>query len=244
MKNRKSSKFKIHVAFVSVIILLLSGCQIIQSLSAIKSKKVKPHYYTYEAKSIIFVPLVHIGQKEFYASLKDSIIAWKNNNYTIFYKQVGSGQAYLGLDSISYDRLRRRFRRIDGGTTGTPEDYVEEAQKVFKEVIAQPIYSDLGIDSTDVHADINLLQLVEQYEITFGKITLDSCDYSTHLDSAYSCYKAVKMRKLDPIIVDYRNEVVIEKVIVSESEKIVILFGAAHRKGMGKLLMEIETTDD
>ena len=150
----------------------------------------------------------------------------------------------MGIDSISYDRLRRNFRRIDGGNSGTPEDYAEDLQKVFKKGIPQPKYPDLGIDSTDVHADINLLQLVDEYENTYGKIELDSCDYATHLDSAYSCSKGVKMSKLDPIIVDYRNEVVIEKVIGSESDKIVILFGAAHRKGMKKLLMDIEMTND
>ena len=164
MKNRKSSNFKIHIAFVSLIILLLSGCQVMKGVSAVKSKKVKPHYYTYEAKSIIFTPLVHFGQKEFYANLKDSLIDWKINGYTIFYEQVGSGQSYLGLDSIEYDRLLRNFRRMDGGNTGTPEDYAEDVQKVFKKAIPQPKYSDLGIDSTDVHADINLLQLVNQIE--------------------------------------------------------------------------------
>jgi hypothetical protein len=129
----------------------------------------------------------------------------EKNGYTIFYEHVGNLRSYLELDSISYDRLRRRFRRID---------------------------------SSDVHVDINLLQMVNQIENLYGKIEFDCCEYNTHFDSAYSFSKAVKIRKLDPIIVDYRNEVVIEKVIASESEKIVILFGAAHRKGMKRLLKE------
>ncbi len=236
MFNCSTSNFRLQI-LLPCCILLLSGCSLTKAVGYMLSKKVKSRYYTYEDKSIVFTPLVHFGQKEFYARLKDSIVDWKNDGYTIFYEQVGGGQDYLGLDSISYDRLLRKLRRIDGGVSGTREDYAV-LQEVFKNGIPQPEYEDLGIDSTDVNADINLLQLVNQYEITLGKIGLDSCDYNTHLDSIYSCYKGVKMSKLDPIIVDYRNEKVIEKVAESESAKIVILFGANHRKGMKNLLKE------
>jgi hypothetical protein len=144
----------------------------------------------------------------------------------------------LGLDSLSYDSLRRKFRRIDGGNVGTAEDYEEELQEVFKKGVAQPKYEDLGIDSSDVHADVTFFDLVDQLENLYGKIILDSCDYTTHLDSTYTCSKGLKTKKLDPVYVDYRNKFVVEKVISSESDKIVILFGAAHRKGMKKLLQE------
>ncbi len=205
------------------------------------AKKVKPQNVTFEDKSVIFTPLVHFGQKEFYDHLRDSIVHWKIDGYTVFYEQIGSGQSYLGLDSISYDRLRRKFRRIDGGNAGTAEDYEEDLQKVFKNGIAQPEYTDLGIDSTDIHADVTLLDLVNKAEEYYGKVNLDSCDYTTHLDSTYSCFKGLKTKKLDPVYVDYRNTVVVEKIINSELDKIVVLFGAAHIKGMKKLLKEKQT---
>jgi len=37
-----------------------------KSVGSMLTKKVKLHYYTYKDKSIIFTPLVHFGQKEFY----------------------------------------------------------------------------------------------------------------------------------------------------------------------------------
>ena len=46
------------------------------------------------------------------------------------------------------------------------------------------------------------------------------------------------MKKLDPIYIDYRNSVVIGKVTNTELKKIVVLFGAAHIKGMKELLEE------
>jgi hypothetical protein len=240
----KKISFRKHVISALLIMLLLSGCQIVQGLSATMSKKVKPHYYSYEDKSIIFTPLVHFGRKEFYANLKDSIVSWKKNDYTIFYEQIGSGQTFLGLDSVSFDRLRRKFRHIDGGNVGSAEDYEKELQEVFKKGIAQPKYEDLGIDSTDVHADITFTDLVAQLEGLYGEIILDSCDYATHLDSTYTCSKGMKTKKLDPIYVDYRNQFVIDQVTNSEHDKIVILFGAAHRKGMKKLLKEQQSANN
>jgi pheromone shutdown protein TraB len=48
----------------------------------------------------------------------------------------------------------------------------------------------------------------------------------------------LKTKEPDPVYVDYRNTVVIDKVKNSEHDKIIILFGAAHRKGMKDLLKE------
>jgi len=39
-----------------------------------------------------------------------------------------------------------------------------------------------------------------------------------------------------PIIVDYRNEQLVEKVMESERENIVVLYGLIHIKGMKELL--------
>ena len=116
MQKSKLSNFKLHTALIFSIVLLLSGCQITRGLRAVMSKKVKPQYYIFKDKSIIFTPFVHFGQKEFYGSLKDSIINWKKNGFTVFYEQVGSGQIFLSLDSVSYDNL---YRRINGGNAST-----------------------------------------------------------------------------------------------------------------------------
>ncbi len=241
MKTSESPGFRTLITLIPFLILLSPGCQLTRGHHAVLSKKVNPHYFTYEDKSIIFIPFIHFGQKEFYDNLRDSIIDWKKDGYTIFYEQVTSGQVHLGLDSTSYDRLIRKFRRINRDGVGTAEDYEAEAQQVFKKGIAQPDYIDLGIDSTDIHADITFLELVNKIEELYGEIKLDSCDYATPLDSTYTCSKGLKMKKLDPIYVDYRNAVVVEKIVNSELNKIVVIFGIAHKKGIKKLLKEKES---
>ncbi|NOY49593.1 MAG: hypothetical protein GXO88_03365 [Chlorobi bacterium] len=81
-------------------------------------------------------------------------------------------------------------------------------------------------------------QLTNKIEEVYGNIELDSCDYATPLDSTYTCTNGWKTKKLDPIYVDYRNAELVDKIVGSRHEKIVVLFGAAHVKGVSKLLKE------
>jgi len=118
----------------------------------------------------------------------------------------------------------------------------EELSEVFKNGIVQPENEDIGIDSTDINADITLLDLVHRFEEYYGEVKLDSCDYAIHLDSTYTCGKKLK-GNLMPIIVDYRNKQLVEKVIVTELNCIVVLFGLVHIKGMKKLLKEKQISD-
>jgi len=237
-KNRFSNSH-LQIIFTFSIITLLSGCGLVKGVRAIKNKKVKPQYYTFEDKSIIFTPLTHFGQKEFYDHLKDSIVHWKNNGYTIFYEGVKREPSSMNLDSISVDNLMRKWRKIVGGEQLTREGYAELSE-VFKKGIVQPENEELGMDSTDINADITLLDLVSKFEEYYGEVKIDSCDYATHLDSTYTCSKKLK-GNLMPIILDYRNTHLVEKVIDTELYHIVVLYGKVHIKGMKKLLTENKT---
>ena len=93
------------------------------------------------------------------------------------------------------------------------------------------------MDSADLNVDVSLVKLINKFEEFYGGNKLDSCDYTTHLDSNYNFSKGLKMKKPDPVYVDYRNTVVVDKIIKSDFNKIV-LYGAAHIKGMKKLLKE------
>ncbi len=234
-----TSNFRIQVILAVIISILFSSCGLVKSLRAMKNKKVKPQHYTFEDKSIIFTPLTHFGQKEFYANLTDSLVQWKIKGYTVFYEGIKHKASDMGVDSITADNTMRKWRKIVGGEGATREDYAELSE-VFKKGIAQPENKDLGIDDTDINADITLLDLVSKYEGLYGEIKMDSCDYATHLDSTYTCGKALK-GKLRPIIVDYRNTQLVDKLINSGQNNIVVLYGAIHIKGMKKLLKEKQT---
>lgn len=234
MKRSKLSSSAFQIAFIFGVIILLSGCGLTKGLLAIKNKDLKPQYYTFNEKSIIFAPLAHFSQVEYYDNLKDSIVSWKKNDYTIFYEGIIHKASEMKTDSITADISLRKWRKITRGIGATREDYAELSD-VFKNAIVQPEYDELGIDSTDINADITLLDLVSKYEEYYGNIYLDTCDLTTALDSTYECKTKLK-GKLTPIILDYRNVKLAEKLVASEQKNIVVLYGAKHIKGIKKLL--------
>lgn len=183
----------------------LLGCQITTSLDAMYEKDVEPQKYAYGDKSIIFVPLVHYGEKIFFNSLRDSIVEWKENGYTIFYEQISN----KNLDRTERNLCFLKWRKINGRVSSTRDDY-ELLNEVFKSKITQPKYSQLGIDSTDINADIGFGELIDKYEDIYGEVIIDSCDYSTPLDSIYHCGEGLK-QDLKPITLDYRNEQLAER---------------------------------
>lgn len=236
MKRSKLARSAFQVAFILVVIILLSACGFIKGLRAIKNKDVKPQYNTFNEKSIIFAPLAHFSQVEYYDNLKDSIVNWKKNDYTIFYEGIIHTASEMKTDSITADISSRKWRKITRGIGATREDYAELSD-IFKNAMVQPEHDELGIDSTDINGDITLLDLISKYEDYYGTIYLDSCDLTTALDSTYACKTKLK-GNLTPVILDYRNAKLAERIVASEQKKIVVLYGARHIKGIKKLLNE------
>ena len=232
--QRRSGIVKIKIAALGFIIIsiLINSCGIIKGLKVIKCKEIKPVYYNTNTKIIILVPLTHFGQPEYYADLTDSIRHWKRLGYRIYYEAFISDAS----DSLSFNTYERKWRRITGGIRVTAEE-VEELKKVFKKGMVQPKYDDLGITKEDLVADVSLGEFLEKYEELYGVIELSPCDLSTPFDSTYSCYKPKNvMAKLEYLLVDFRNERVVDNIKLNNDPKIVVIYGKDHIKGILKLL--------
>ncbi len=226
----------------NVIILIISlgllfGCNIVKGLRLMNNEKVKTKYYSFKEKEIIFVPIVHFGQKVFYNSLKDSVIRWKANGYTIFYEEI-HGEIEKETDSIRKKELVLKYRKLFDGITPSREFYEKELIQVFKNGMIQPYYDFFTIDSTDINADVSDIMMIEETERRFGRIVLTDCDYNTPIDSTYQCESMWKKESNLVILLDYRNEYVVDQIMQSEKKKIVVLYGENHIKGMMKLLDE------
>lgn len=222
----------ISIIIICFTITLISGCSRIKAIAKLYNKNVESQEYFYGDKSIIFVPLIHFGQRTFYNSLTDSIKKWKSDGYTIFYEQIIS----KGIDSTKLNLCKLKWRKINGSYSNTREDYAK-LEEVFKNKIVQPEYSQLGIDSTDVNADVRFDELIDKYEMIYGEVSIDSCDYSTPLDSNYHCNEGLK-HDLNPIVVEYRNEELSERIIKTDLTKIVVVYGMLHIKGVKKILKQ------
>jgi len=225
--------------YFSIIICLLFGtlfhaCTFIKAVRTINQDKVKPKYVSFQDKQLIIVPISHIGEKVFYRSLTDSIKQWKQNDYFIYYEKVKVSPEEMEVDSTIRDTLVRKWRRIQGGMTASRESH-EESLKIFKKKVVQPTWPELGVDSTDVNADVTLREIIYEYEKLYEPIRLNECDWETEIEDDYYCSRRYP-HNIKPIILDYRNQHVVTSVQQSPHQKIVVIYGALHVKGIKKLL--------
>lgn len=221
-------------AMICMSIFILGSCQTVKDVKLIYNKKVSPSYVEMRGKRIILTPIAHLGQKEFFSALTDSVKNWKGQGYTVFYEEITIGPHEIEkIPMAEYETILRKFRKILGGSP-TREHYGEVGE-TFEGAITQPSYAELGLDSLDINADVTFKEFVDEYERLYGPQALSECDLNTHLDSAFTCQPPLK-NDIDPVKVDFRNKELVKKLVAAEQKKIVVLFGAYHIKEVEKML--------
>ena len=220
------------IAFALLSALIIS-CNVTRSLSMLYRNNPKIKTLQTERKTIKFIPIVHFGQKKFYENLKDIVLESKKEGYVVYYEQISNRFDKLGLTKEDYNILAKKYIKLKNGALNTRENY-KELNTVFKNKQVQPTYDLLGITSTDVNADITMVQYVGEYERIYGKIVLDSCDLNTPIGSTYTCKGLTNSTK--PITIDFRNENLVKMISNAPNEKILVLYGAAHIGPVKKML--------
>lgn len=180
-------------------------------------------------KTVKFIPIAHAGKKKFYENLTSMVNEHKKMGYVVFYEQLKRSKSVNEVDT-----LRLKYRKIIG---------IEPSRKtyslltlIYPDIVVQPEYNLLGITETDVNADISIVEFVEQFEKLYGKVELEACDFEAKPGTISSCPPMGK--KLDPIILDYRNENLANMVKESKQDKILVIYGANHIKGMMELVQK------
>ena len=219
--------------FVITCLILLSSCKIIGTLKEMKKGNADIYSYNNNNQDVKFLPMHHLGKQNFYNDVKTKVIEYKKLGYKVYYERVIADPK---LDSLQNDTLLRKFRKI----TGINDSYKARADSagLFKKYIAQPKYEDMGCDSNDVWADITSLQFINEFEKQNGIVVLDSLDFAIKFRTMYNRKKVYTKKQIFNIVTDFRNAYLLKKVKEKAEPKILILYGAAHRKGFKKLFLE------
>ena len=183
-------------------------------------------------KEIHYIDMIHIGQQAFYDNVKKEILTYKQNGYVLFYEWID----YENADDISL----RKTKKLVGFIPSTKgyEGYVSNIK--INGVVVQNNDLFLGLENElDFNVDISPKKLISVYEERFGVIELSSEELETPI---YSETKAKRIDKnLEEIILNYRNEYLAKQIHKSEYDKIIVIYGAAHQKG---LVEELQKLDD
>jgi len=201
-------------------------------------------------KKVVYLPLHHIGRKEYYKDMADKIDSFNRNGFVTFYEMVNTELT----DTAEYMLLAKKFRKIQGdfdagnGYLDTINHTIMGTIKYNKkyDLINQPSFLDMNLDTlTAVNADVTLEELLAAFEKEHGEVKLDQCDLDTPLQDEYTCNGvSKKLRKAfgNDYALEFRNENLAQEIHESTANKIFVIYGARHFKGLFKNLRALDTS--
>jgi len=231
-KKEKMNRIKKILVF-TIIILAFQSCKIVSGLIELNRKNAEVHSYNLADKDIKFISMHHMGKKEFYDDVTNIIKEYKSKGYVVYYELISTD---FTKDTELKNTIRRKVRKLKG-FSGT---YKENAPDGFAEkYISQPKYTDLGTDSTDIRADVNYLELINEWEKQNGIIELDSLDLNTPFTEKFNKRINYTKKQYNAIFIEYRNKHLINLIKNSSSNKILVIYGKGHRKNFKKQLKQL-----
>ena len=236
-------KSKINLLFIFLIVSSLFSCTSMKINLGLKligayDEVIILEKLKNQEKEIIFFPMVHIGTENFYNDVKMKIDSLEKIGFITYYEKV---------DSEINDTLnQRKLKKI----TGFPipkrgRGYMSILDSVFKgklkkKLISQPNYSVLGVDSLKgTNVDVNLKQLIAEFERRYGKINLEECDFKTSIHSKTVCKdETITDKQKDEVILGYRNDYITSKILNGNINKLILIYGKEHFIGIRKNLQK------
>ena len=231
---------------ILILFITITGCtsyklNLAFSLIGIYNDEVKVSKLTNNEKEVLFIPMHHIGTKSFYADVNKKVDSLENLGYYFYTERLITTKD----DTISFLKLRKitgvPFSQKKIGYLRIFDSVYEGKIKYKKELIDQPLYKDMGIDSLkSKNVDVTTSALIHYYETKYGEIKLEKCEYETTMDKKSKCYgKPVNKKKASDAIVTFRNAHIIDELKNDTHQKIAIIYGANHFIGIKEELLKL-----
>ena len=215
-------------------------------------EKAEITYLSNGIKEVAFINMHHIGKKEFYDDVSSKIDSLKKQQYIVFYESYAEEAE---TDSLTKDINERKLRKLLGISTA---EYFDAENNLFlgkykinkkHKLMNQPAAYEMNIDTTKaIRVDISPSTMINEFETKYQKIELDDCDLKTNLNSKiYDCAKIEKSEIkyfMDEIVIELRDKNLANKVQSHKSNKIVVVYGSIHLRGMRVELEKIDSSWD
>lgn len=236
--------------FALLFSLFLASCSSSNLSYALKvhgvyEDRVMVEAYTNLNKTVAYIPMKHIGPKEFYQNVTKKIDSLQAKGFIVFLEGTPVDSI---LPKAQQDTVKLKMRWITGIALNK-KGYLDTVNgtlmgipfKNKKGIINQPRYRNLGIDTIkDRLVDVKMNLLVDEYENKYGKIILEDCDYNTSIEQdLYKC-RTINQDKKEYILLHYRNKKLAEAIMKEQHNKIAIVYGAAHQMGMFEELKALD----
>jgi hypothetical protein len=237
--------------FFIILLILLSSCSI-QNITqkAFESSglydtniKILKKYKSAD-KDITFLGIRHLGEKTYYDTIKATVADYQGQGYIVFYEGLKDKEI---TDTI----VLRKFRKILPIKFNMSDIYSLNYKTVLSNVLSekipgfkfseniihQPNSSFLIADKLQSsNVDVSFTDFIKTHEKLFGSIQLVDCDFIDNWIGT-ECYSTPHKNK-NKIFVDYRDEFLVNQILKSNHQKILIIYGEAHHEGVSKSLLK------
>lgn len=232
--------------------LTLFGCKSTLISHALEKKglydeKAKILSFKSNEKEVVFIPMIHVGTESFYKDVKLKIDSLSNLNYFFYFELI---EAELAKDTFirKFIKLTEIPIQKDGYKPAIDSIFKANNIKLKKELISQPSYEYFGLDSNNSkNVDLSLVELVNYFEKKYYPIELEKCDYEISIYEKPKCPLKLTKEVRDDVMLTPRNNKVLNELNIDAKNKIVIIYGKGHLKGIKVGLLEngyIETNDN
>ena len=181
-------------------------------------------------RTLVFLPMVHLGKPGYYKSAKTIIDSLRKEDFIVFYEGIGIQRQ---IDSASLDTVNRKLRKLLGFHLS--KSYKDSTNLSYPKAITDNNYimQDyilMGIDMAEnKRVDLPKDEIIRRYEEEVKPIILTSCDLETPLKAKYKCKDQINHNTFYAIQI-VRNKHIINEVLESEEKKIIMVYGKAHWK--------------
>jgi hypothetical protein len=245
-----------------LICLLLFSCKAIKTVRMIKSESVSlQNWKNANGKTVVFLSMVHVGQSEFYNKVNDSINAFKNKGFVVFYEGLKKDSR---VSNIIAPEDITRYKKFPEVTTQNPDSltrliYLLKIRRMvgvipdsssymnligsvpfIKNAVMQPSWFKPGITTNDQNVDLSYTDIVDEYENRHGKITLQQIDFAVPLNEPIPGSLRLKKSRVFDVIIRHRNENLARTIHETNNYQILVLYGADHRKGALEQLSKLD----
>ena len=244
------SKLTYNILLLLLLQCFFSSCGriILNNLGAFE-KNMPLKYITNGEKKIAFFSMHHIGTRDFYEDTKNKIDSFIKLGYKVYYEAVHLGPV---KDSLQKDTIYRKARKITGVdfvTAKANAGYIDTLNNTILgkktnliskyDLINQPRNLVPKSDTVRVkNVDATFLQLINECEKKFGPIVLEIFDLETKFGEKYKFKKNKEINEY--FLYVFRNHLIAETILNDSENKIIIVFGGLHFKG---ILEKLQTAD-
>ncbi|WP_147375838.1 hypothetical protein [Marinifilum flexuosum] len=225
----------IQIAVGFVLALIVSSCSFkdaIQFHKRLTNTKVESADFSSNKKSVHFIDMIHLGQQEFYDNVAQEVKRYKEDGYVLFYEWI---------DYETADTLTLRKTKKIVGMIPSKKGYSLMIERIEVEgVVFQENEQFMNqVNSLDFNVDITPQELIQEYENRHGEILLNNEDLQVPL---YGDFNFSNDKSVMDIILNHRNKVIAEHIQNSKYDKIIVMYGADHQKGVLEELQKIDSS--